>query len=204
MADLNVLLVGAGETIELVARHLREHKVRHMIIANRTRERAQLLADEVGAEVITLPEIDERPADADIIISSTASPLPIIGKGMVERALKARRNQPMLLVDIAVPRDIEPEVGKLANAYLYSVDDLHAIIQSNLAQRKAAAVQAESIVQQESTNFMARLRSRARWKPSATTVRRPTKFAQRWRPKRWPPSRKAPTWSRLFTSWPIN
>ncbi|MEM8267278.1 glutamyl-tRNA reductase, partial [Morganella morganii] len=157
--DLNVLLVGAGETIELVARHLREHKVRHMIIANRTRERAQLLADEVGAEVITLPEIDERLADADIIISSTASPLPIIGKGMVERALKARRNQPMLLVDIAVPRDIEPEVGKLANAYLYSVDDLHAIIQSNLAQRKAAAVQAESIVQQESTNFMAWLRS---------------------------------------------
>ena len=204
LADLNVLLVGAGETIELVARHLREHKVRHMIIANRTRERAQLLADEVGAEVITLPEIDERPADADIIISSTASPLPIIGKGMVERALKARRNQPMLLVDIAVPRDIEPEVGKLANAYLYSVDDLHAIIQSNLAQRKAAAVQAESIVQQESTNFMARCARRARWKPSATTVRRPTKFAQRWRPKRWPPSRKAPTWSRLFTSWPIN
>ena len=159
LADLNVLLVGAGETIELVARHLREHKVRHMIIANRTRERAQLLAEEVGAEVITLPEIDERLADADIIISSTASPLPIIGKGMVERALKARRNQPMLLVDIAVPRDIEPEVGKLANAYLYSVDDLHAIIQSNLAQRKAAAVQAESIVQQESTNFMAWLRS---------------------------------------------
>ena len=154
LAELNVLLVGAGETIELVARHLREHKVRHMIIANRTRERAQLLADEVGAEVITLPEIDERLADADIIISSTASPLP-----MVERALKARRNQPMLLVDIAVPRDIEPEVGKLANAYLYSVDDLHAIIQSNLAQRKAAAVQAESIVQQESTNFMAWLRS---------------------------------------------
>jgi len=130
-----------------------------MIIANRTRERAQLLAKEVGAEVITLPEIDERLADADIIISSTASPLPIIGKGMVERALKARRNQPMLLVDIAVPRDIEPEVGKLANAYLYSVDDLHAIIQNNLAQRQAAAVQAESIVQQESINFMAWLRS---------------------------------------------
>ncbi|MFI8418369.1 glutamyl-tRNA reductase [Serratia sp. NPDC078593] len=159
LAELNVLLVGAGETIELVARHLREHNVKHMIIANRTRERAQILAEEVGAEVITLPEIDERLADADIIITSTASPLPIIGKGMVERALKARRNQPMLLVDIAVPRDIEPEVGKLANAYLYSVDDLHAIIQSNLAQRKAAAVQAESIVQQESTNFMAWLRS---------------------------------------------
>jgi glutamyl-tRNA reductase len=154
-----VLLVGAGETIELVARHLREHKVQHMIIANRTRERAQVLAQEVGAEVISLPEIDARLADADIIISSTASPLPIIGKGMVERALKARRNQPMLLVDIAVPRDIEPEVGKLANAYLYTVDDLQAIIQSNMAQRQAAAVQAETIVQQESSNFMTWLRS---------------------------------------------
>ena len=159
LSTVTVLLVGAGETIELVARHLREHKVKKMIIANRTRERAQVLADEVGAEVIALSDIDERLKEADIIISSTASPLPIIGKGMVERALKSRRNQPMLLVDIAVPRDIEPEVGKLANAYLYSVDDLHAIIQSNLAQRKAAAVQAESIVQQESTNFMAWLRS---------------------------------------------
>lgn len=159
LSEVNVLLVGAGETIELVARHLREHKVRHMMIANRTRERAQALADEVNAEVITLPEIDERLAQADIIISSTASPLPIIGKGMVERALKARRNQPMLFVDIAVPRDIEPEVGRLASAYLYSVDDLHSIIQSNLAQRKAAAVQAEHIVQQESANFMAWLRA---------------------------------------------
>ncbi|MDR3431101.1 MAG: glutamyl-tRNA reductase [Rouxiella aceris] len=159
LADVNVLLVGAGETIELVARHLREHNVRHMMIANRTRERAQVLADEVGAEVISLQEIDARLADADIIISSTASPLPIIGKGMVERALKARRNQPMLMIDIAVPRDIEPEVGKLANAYLYSVDDLHGIIEKNLAQRKVAAVQAESIVLQESANFMAWLRS---------------------------------------------
>lgn len=126
-----MLLVGAGETIELVARHLREHHVRKMVIANRTRERACALAEEVGAEVIALSDIDERLKEADIIISSTASPLPIIGKGMVERALKARRNQPMLLVDIAVPRDVEPEVGKLANAYLYSVDDLQNIIQHN-------------------------------------------------------------------------
>lgn len=158
LSDVNVLLIGAGETIELVARHLNEHKVRHMMIANRTRERAQVLAAEVGAEVISLQDIDVRLAEADIVISSTGSPLPIIGKGMVERALKARRNQPMLMVDIAVPRDIEPEVGKLSNAYLYSVDDLHSIIQNNLAQRKAAAVQAESIVEQESSNFMAWLR----------------------------------------------
>ncbi|MBP2171124.1 glutamyl-tRNA reductase [Erwinia toletana] len=161
LSTVNVLLVGAGETIELVARHLREHKVKKLIIANRTRERAQLLADEVGAEVINLADIDVRLAEADIIISSTASPLPIIGKGMVERALKARRNQPMLLVDIAVPRDVEPEVGKLANAYLYSVDDLQQIIEKNMAQRKAAAVQAESIVVQESGEFMAWLRAQS-------------------------------------------
>ncbi len=159
LSDVNVLLVGAGETIELVARHLHQHNVRHMMIANRTRERALSLATEVNAEVISLQDIDSRLAEADIIISSTASPLPIIGKGMVERALKARRNQPMLMVDIAVPRDIEPEVGKLANVYLYSVDDLHSIIQNNLAQRKAAAIQAETIVEQESSNFMAWLRS---------------------------------------------
>ncbi|MDY4313692.1 glutamyl-tRNA reductase [Pectobacterium actinidiae] len=161
LADVTVLLVGAGETIELVARYLREHKVQKMVIANRTRERAQALAMEVGAEVITLAELDEQLVHADIVISSTASTLPIIGKGMMERTLKARRNQPMLMVDIAVPRDIEPEVGKLPNVYLYSVDDLHAIIQHNLAQRKAAAVQAESIVQQESSDFMAWLRAQS-------------------------------------------
>ncbi|TNV22208.1 glutamyl-tRNA reductase [Buttiauxella sp. B2] len=161
LSTVTVLLVGAGETIELAARHLREHNVQKMIIANRTRERAQVLADEVGAEVISLSDIDSRLQEADIIISSTASPLPIIGKGMVERALKARRNQPLLIVDIAVPRDVEPEVGKLANAYLYSVDDLQAIIQSNLAQRKAAAVEAETIVAQECREFMAWLRAQS-------------------------------------------
>lgn len=161
LSTVTVLLVGAGETIELVARHLRQHSVRKMIIANRTRERAQLLADEVGAEVIALSDVDARLQEADIIISSTASPLPIIGKGMVERALKARRNQPMLLMDIAVPRDVEPDVGKLANAYLYSVDDLQSIISHNLAQRKAAAVEAETIVAQESSEFMAWLRAQS-------------------------------------------
>ncbi|KAB8307583.1 glutamyl-tRNA reductase [Erwinia endophytica] len=161
LSTVTVLLVGAGETIELAARHLREHGVQKLIIANRTRERAQLLADEVGAEVISLADIDERLSEADIIISSTASPLPIIGKGMMERALKKRRNQPVLIVDIAVPRDVEPEVGKLANAYLYSVDDLQAIIESNMAQRKAAALQAENIVEQESGEFMSWLRAQS-------------------------------------------
>ncbi|MBA2814506.1 glutamyl-tRNA reductase [Candidatus Pantoea persica] len=161
LSTVNVLLVGAGETIELVTRHLREHKVQKLIVANRTRERAERLAEEVDAEVIGLADIDARLAEADIVISSTASPLPIIGKGMMERALKARRNKPVLLVDIAVPRDVEPEVGKLPNAYLYSVDDLQAIIDQNMAQRKAAAVQAESIVVQESGEFMSWLRAQS-------------------------------------------
>ncbi|GAA0500806.1 glutamyl-tRNA reductase [Tatumella terrea] len=167
LSSVNVLLVGAGETIELVARHLREHQVKKLIIANRTRERAQVLADEVDAEVIEIGELTSRLQDADIIISSTASPLPIIGKGMMERALKARRNQPMLLVDIAVPRDVEPEVGKLPNAYLYTVDDLQTIIEQNMAQRQAAAVEAESIVVYESGEFMSWLRSQA----AVTTIR---------------------------------
>lgn len=159
LSSLTILLVGAGETIELVARHLREHQVKKIIIANRTKERAQRLANEVDADVITLSEIDECLSQADIVISSTARPLPIIGKGMVERALKKRRNQPMLLVDIAVPRDIEQDVEKLNNVYLYSVDDLEAIIQHNREQRQAAAIQAEHIVQQESGQFMDWLRA---------------------------------------------
>ncbi|AWK14389.1 glutamyl-tRNA reductase [Candidatus Fukatsuia symbiotica] len=160
LPELSVLLIGAGETIELVARHLSEHKIKRMVIANRTQERALSLASKVGAKAITLGQIEHCLADTDIVISSTASSLPIIGKSMVEYALKIRRNnQPMLFVDLSVPRDIEPEIAKLANAYLYSVDDLQAIIQHNLLQRKTAAIQAESIVQQESVNFMIWLQS---------------------------------------------
>lgn len=154
-----VLLVGAGETIELVAKHLAANGCANMIVANRTKERAQLLADQFGAEVISLPEIPEHLSRADIVISSTASPLPIIGKGMVESALKQRRFQPMLLVDIAVPRDIEAQVGEINDAYLYSVDDLQSIIDSNIEQRKVEAIQAEAIVSEESAAFMTWLRS---------------------------------------------
>ncbi|TKI05589.1 glutamyl-tRNA reductase [Martelella alba] len=159
LAGITVLLVGAGETIELVARHLREHKVGSLIIANRTRERAERLAEHAGAETVDLADIELALARADIVISSTASTLPVIGKGMVEHAMKARRNQPMLLVDIAVPRDIEPEVGKIANAYLYTVDDLQAIIEKNLVQRQSAAVKAEDIVAEECLDFMGWLRA---------------------------------------------
>lgn len=159
LADATVLLVGAGETIELVAKHLAGHHCKRMIVANRTRERALSLAQQFGADVIALNEIPDYLAQADIVISSTASPLPIIGKGMVESALRARRHQPMLLVDIAVPRDIEPQVGKLNDAYLYSVDDLQSIVDSNIEQRKVEAIQAEAIVSEESATFMSWMRS---------------------------------------------
>ena len=159
LSDSTVLLVGAGETIELVARHLAEQGCNKLIVANRTKERAAGLAEEFGAEVIGLPEIPDHMYRADIVISSTASPLPIIGKGMVEKAIKARRHQPILLVDIAVPRDIEQEVGELSDAYLYTVDDLHSIVEKNREQRKVAAIQAEAIVSEESAAFMSWLRS---------------------------------------------
>ncbi|MDC5810013.1 glutamyl-tRNA reductase [Vibrio europaeus] len=154
-----VLLVGAGETIELVAKHLAGNGCNKMIVANRTKERALPLAEQFGAEIIGLPEIPDHLPRADIVISSTASPLPIIGKGMVETALKARRFQPMLLVDIAVPRDIESQVGELNDAYLYSVDDLQTIVDSNMEQRKIEAIQAEAIVSEESAAFMSWMRS---------------------------------------------
>ncbi|MDC0611101.1 glutamyl-tRNA reductase [Vibrio sp.] len=154
-----VLLVGAGETIELVAKHLASNGCQRMIVANRTRERAMGLAREFGAEVISLQEIPEHLAKADIVISSTASPLPIIGKGMVESAIKARRYQPMLFVDIAVPRDIEAQVGDINDVYLYSVDDLQSIVDNNIEQRKVEAIQAEAIVSEESAAFMSKMRA---------------------------------------------
>lgn len=141
------MLIGAGETIELVARHLREAGVREMIVANRTRERAEELASQFNAEAISLNEIPEALPRADIVISSTAAPLPILGKGMAERALKKRRHRPIFMVDIAVPRDIEPEVGELDDVFLYTVDDLNEVIQENRRHRQVAADQAESLIE---------------------------------------------------------
>ncbi|WP_394131439.1 glutamyl-tRNA reductase [Shewanella maritima] len=154
-----VLLIGAGETIELVAKHLKDQEVESIVVANRTVERAQAMCEEFNATAITLPEIPEHLPKADIVISSTASPLPILGKGMVEKALKQRRHQPMLLVDIAVPRDIEAEVGELDDAFLYTVDDLHSIIEQNMASRKEAAEQAELIAEEQSHLFIEWVRS---------------------------------------------
>ncbi|GHE85141.1 glutamyl-tRNA reductase [Thalassotalea profundi] len=153
-----VLLVGAGETIELVAKHLYENKVNKITVANRTLTRAEGMAKQIGADVITLAQIPERMADADIVISSTASTLPIIGKGMVEQALIKRKHRPIFMVDLAVPRDIEEQVSDLDDVFLYTVDDLQSIIAKNLDKRRKAAVQAESIVTKQTDGFMAWLR----------------------------------------------
>lgn len=159
LQDSTALLVGAGETIELVAKHLADNGCTSMIVANRTRERAMGLAEQFAAEVISLPEIPDHLQRADIVISSTASPLPIIGKGMVETAIKQRRRQPMLIVDIAVPRDVEVQVGDLNDVYLYTVDDLQSIVEQNIEQRRVEAIDAEAIVSEESAAFMSWLRS---------------------------------------------
>lgn len=149
-----VLLIGAGETIELVAKHLKEQNVKHICVANRTLARAKLLAEPVGGDTLTLEQIPGYLSQADIVISSTASPLPILGKGMVEQALKARRRRPMFFVDLAVPRDIEAEVTELSDAYLYTVDDLQQIVQQNMASRQQAAHTAEQMVLAQASDFM--------------------------------------------------
>ncbi|MCW9088143.1 MAG: glutamyl-tRNA reductase [Gammaproteobacteria bacterium] len=153
------LLVGAGETIELVARHLHESGIGRIIVANRTVEKAHNLAREFGGYAIALSEIPDHLAEADVVISSTASQLPILGKGAVESALKQRKRRPMLLVDIAVPRDIESQVSELEDVFLYTVDDLQEIISEGLRSRQEAAKQAEEIIDTQVTHFMSWLRS---------------------------------------------
>lgn len=163
-ADLRrstALLIGAGETIALVARHLFEQGVGRIIVANRTLQRAELLSEPLGGQAIVLTQIPDILAECDVVISSTASPLPILGKGAVERALKQRRHKPMFMVDIAVPRDIEPEVGSLADVYLYTVDDLHEVIEENMRSRQGAAEAAERLIELGTGEFMQRLRALA-------------------------------------------
>ncbi|WP_455202667.1 glutamyl-tRNA reductase, partial [Kaarinaea lacus] len=159
LSNHTALLIGAGETIELAARHLHESGIGRMIIANRTIERAHNLAAEFNAYAISLPDIPGHLAEADIVISSTASPLPILGKGSVESALKVRKHRPILMIDIAVPRDIESEVGDLDDVYLYTVDDMQEIIQEGLRSRQEAAEQAEEIIDTQVSHFMNWLQS---------------------------------------------
>lgn len=161
-ADLGqstALLIGAGETIELVARHLKQAGVKKMIVANRTLNRAARLAEDFNAKAVLLGDMPDVLPQADIVIASTASQLPILGKGAVEAALKKRRHQPIFMVDIAVPRDIEPQVAELDDVYLYTVDDLREVIEENQRSRETAALEAEAIINAGTEAFMRQMRS---------------------------------------------
>jgi glutamyl-tRNA reductase len=153
--DACVLLIGAGETIELAARHLAESKVRRLIIANRSLENAQKLAANFSAYAISLADLPQHLAEADIVISSTASREPVVTRAMVENAIEVRRRRPMFLVDIAVPRDIEASVADLDDVFLYTIDDLRRVIDENLRSRQAAAREAEALIDLQVEHYLA-------------------------------------------------
>lgn len=159
LSEQTALLIGAGETIELTARHLSQKGIARLIIANRTYDKARKLAQQFNGYAIALDELPQHLAEADIVISSTASTLPILGKGRVESALKKRKHKPMFMVDLAVPRDIEAEVEQLPDVYLYTVDDLQHTVEQNMNSRRLAAEQAEEIIDTQVDYFLAWLRA---------------------------------------------
>lgn len=168
VADTHALLIGAGEMIELVAKHLSEQNVRSITVANRTLERAHALADRYGGRAVTMEEIPYALENADIVISCTAAMVPVLGKGAVESALKRRRHRPLFIVDLAVPRDVEPEVAQLEDVYLYTVDDLQGVIDQNVKAREDAAREAEAIVAARSQSYLLQQREQG----AADTLRR--------------------------------
>lgn len=165
LSKQTALLLGAGETIELVARHLQESNIGNLIIANRTFERAHKLAESVGGYAIQLDEIDKHLHEADIVIGSTGSPTTILKQPSVELALKKRKNSPIFMVDIAVPRDIEPSIGELNNVYLYTVDDLQEIIETSKQSRQSAALEAEEIIVLQAEAFITQMEATQQIKP---------------------------------------
>ena len=154
LSNQTVLLIGAGEMIELSAQHLSKRGVKKMIFANRTIENAQPIAIKYEAEAISLKSLSENLHRADIVISSTAAPIPIIGKGLIETVLHQRKHKPMLLIDLAIPRDIEPEANQLEDIFLYSVDDLQQIANNNLEERLKEKVLAKEIINEKSVDFI--------------------------------------------------
>lgn len=158
LSKLKVLLIGAGETIELMMRHLQSAGVQHFYVANRTLARAEQLAQQFNGTGIALSAITEYLPQADMVVTATASTLPILGKGAVERALKIRKRRPICMIDFAVPRDIEPEISQLADVYLYTLDDLQTIIQQNQSHRRDAADKAESLVAAQAEQYMDNLK----------------------------------------------
>lgn len=157
----SAMLIGAGDTVELAARHLHDNGLGRMIFANRSVERAQLLATQYQGYAIRLEEIDKHLAEADIVISATGADHLILNSDAVRRALQTRRRRPMFLVDLAVPRDIDPTVAELEDAYLYTIDDLRNVIDDNLRSRQAAATAAEAIITERTEEFMSWLHSRS-------------------------------------------
>jgi len=160
LREQSVLFIGAGEMIELCATHFAAQAPAQITVASRTLERAGRLAHRFGGRALELKDLGECLHEHDIIVSSTASSLPLLGKGMVERALKARRHRPMFMVDLAVPRDIEPEVSQLEDVFLYTVDDLAGIVAANLDSRRSAVEQAEAIIDTQVGQFMHWMRGR--------------------------------------------
>jgi glutamyl-tRNA reductase len=152
--DQRVLFIGAGEMIELNAVHFAARLPKHITVANRTLERAQTLARKINGHAITLQELPEQLALHDIIVTCTASQLPILGKGMVERALKTRKHRPLFIVDLAVPRDVEAEVAELSDVFLYTVDDLAEAVRDGLDARQGAVKEAEVIINSGVSEFM--------------------------------------------------
>ena len=161
IADQRLLLVGAGEMIQLTATHFAARNPKSITVANRTLERGRGLAARFQGEAITLNELPERLHEFDIIVTCTASMLPILGKGLLERAVKARRHAPIFVVDLGVPRDVEQEAAELDDVFLYSVDDLSHIIQGNLQIRKEAVAQAEAMIATQAGNFLRWLEGRS-------------------------------------------
>jgi glutamyl-tRNA reductase len=155
-----VLLVGAGEMMDLVATHVAAHRPVELAVVNRTLERARRLAERHGGAAFTLAELPAEIARFDIVISSTGAPLPIIGKGLMERVMRQRRQRPMVMIDLAVPRDIEAEVARLDDVFLYTVDDLGKLIQEGMDARQSAAGEAEAIITEQVSVFMQWLRNR--------------------------------------------
>jgi glutamyl-tRNA reductase len=158
--ELTVLLMGAGEMGKLTARHLQAQQVRRIVVTSRTTTHASALATEIGATVVPWRDREAALAAADIVVAATGSPMPILSRGGIEEALRTRRDRPLFLIDIAVPRDIEPDAGDLEHVFLYNVDDLRSIVRENLARRSAEVEQAEAIVAHEVGQFIAWLRSR--------------------------------------------
>jgi glutamyl-tRNA reductase len=177
ISEQSILFIGAGEMIELCATHFCAQRPKRVTVANRTVERARLLAHRFNGHAITLNELPDDLPLHDIVITCTASPLPILGKGMVERSIKSRKHRPIFMVDLAVPRDVEPEVGELDDVFLYTVDDLAEVVRDGVEARQGAVAQAEAIIENGVESFMHWIEARE----TVPTIRALRDHAERYR-----------------------